>query len=178
MKLGTRKYIAYGSNLNVAQMRSRCPDATVLGTGWLENHRLVYKGSKTGGYLTVEEAKGCRVPVAIWEISQMDEKALDRYEGYPRFYRKEYTNIKLNKKGAGRKKIVTGMIYIMNGRDYEIPHPYYIQTCKVGYAQFGLDTAYLNEALDYTREKVAEQDDFIYSDGEYGYWIGNHYHFY
>ena len=44
----TKMYIAYGSNMDLEQMQSRCPDAELLGTGRLENWRLMFKGSKTG----------------------------------------------------------------------------------------------------------------------------------
>ena len=50
-----RYYIAYGSNLNVPQMRMRCPHATILGTSNLKGWELLFKGSKTGSYLTIEE---------------------------------------------------------------------------------------------------------------------------
>ena len=43
-----RYYIAYGSNLNVGQMRMRCPHATILGTANLKGWELLFKGSKTG----------------------------------------------------------------------------------------------------------------------------------
>ena len=49
-----RYYIAYGSNLNVRQMRMRCPHATILGTANLKGWELLFKGSKTGSYLTIE----------------------------------------------------------------------------------------------------------------------------
>ena len=56
------KYIAYGSNMVEEQMEFRCPNARLLGTGWLLNHRLEF-------YLhaTVEKtrSKGARVPVAV-----------------------------------------------------------------------------------------------------------------
>ena len=74
------KYIAYGSNMVQEQMAHRCPNARLLGTGWLPNHRLEF-------YLhaTVEKtrSKGARVPVAVWEIDEADERNLDRYEGVP-----------------------------------------------------------------------------------------------
>ena len=47
-----RYYIAYGSNLNVGQMRMRCPHATNLGTANLKGWELLDTGSKTGSYLT------------------------------------------------------------------------------------------------------------------------------
>ena len=47
-----RYYIAYGSNLNVRQMRMRCPSARIIGTSVLKDYELLFKGSKTGSYLT------------------------------------------------------------------------------------------------------------------------------
>lgn len=84
-----RYYIAYGSNLNVRQMRMRCPHATILGTANLKGWELLFKGSKTGSYLTIEECEDGTVPVVIWEVTATDEAALDRYEGFPTFTTKE-----------------------------------------------------------------------------------------
>ena len=38
-----RYYIAYGSNLNVPQMRMRCPGATILGTADLKGWELLFR---------------------------------------------------------------------------------------------------------------------------------------
>ena len=46
-----RYYIAYGSNLNIPQMRMRCPGARIIGTSVVEGYRLLFKGSRTGSYL-------------------------------------------------------------------------------------------------------------------------------
>ena len=48
-----RYYLAYGSNLNIAQMQFRCPDATVVGTAVIPDYELLFKGSLTGAYLTI-----------------------------------------------------------------------------------------------------------------------------
>ena len=53
-----RYYIAYGSNLNVRQMKMRCPKARVIGTAEIRNFELLFKESKTGPYLTVEPKDG------------------------------------------------------------------------------------------------------------------------
>ena len=90
-------YLAYGSNLNVPQMRRRCPHATILGTATLKGWELLFKGSKTGSYLTIEESEGGKVPVVIWEVPPSDEESLDRYEGFPNFYYKK--EIKVSCKG-------------------------------------------------------------------------------
>ena len=84
-----RYYIAYGSNLNIRQMRMRCPSARIIGISEIPEYELLFKGSKTGFYLTIEPKKGSRVPVAAWEVSAEDEQALDRYEGFPTFYYKK-----------------------------------------------------------------------------------------
>ena len=38
-------YLAYGSNLNLAQMRYRCPAARALATTTVEDWKLVFRGS-------------------------------------------------------------------------------------------------------------------------------------
>ena len=86
-------YAAYGSNLNVYQMRHRCPEADVVTTGVIPGYRLLYKGSKSGSYLTIEPAPGCEVPVGIWRVTGRDIEALNFYEGYPDFYYKRSFNI-------------------------------------------------------------------------------------
>lgn len=84
-----RYYIAYGSNLNLRQMKMRCPTAKVMGTAVIKDYELLFKGSLTGAYLTIEPKKGSEVPVAVWTVTEADEEALDRYEGCPVFYYKK-----------------------------------------------------------------------------------------
>ncbi len=80
--MGKRFYIAYGSNLNVRQMRMRCPGARIIGTSEIKDYRLLFKGSMTGFYLTIEPEAKASVPVAVWEVTADDERALDHYEGW------------------------------------------------------------------------------------------------
>ena len=125
-----RYYIAYGSNLNVQQMRWRCPHARIIGTSELKDYRLMFKGSKTGSYLTIEPETGYTVPVAVWEVSAEDERALDRYEGYPSFY------------------------YKTEERPYGIPTSSYLSICGQGYRFFGFPVDKLLEACRYSRERM------------------------
>ena len=81
-----KNYIAYGSNMDEEQMKFRCPDSKLVGTGKIKNFRLMFKGSLSGNYATIEPEKNFEVPVLIWKISAADEKKLDRYEGFPNFY--------------------------------------------------------------------------------------------
>lgn len=150
-----RYYIAYGSNLNVRQMRMRCPHATILGTADLKGWELLFKGSKTGSYLTIEEKDGGAVPVVIWEVTESDEAALDRYEGFPDFYYKK--EIRLQYKGirSGRRRTVTAFAYIMHeDRPIGIPGDYYMDVCLEGYDIFFFDRNVLLAAYDKCREAI------------------------
>ena len=89
-----KKYIAYGSNLNLGQMKHRCSTATIYGIGFLEDWTLTFRSMRGPAYATIEPCIGSQVPVVVWNIDKLSEMALDRYEGYPHFYRK--TNIKVN----------------------------------------------------------------------------------
>ena len=145
-----RYYIAYGSNLNVRQMRMRCPHATILGTANLKGWELLFKGSKTGSYLTIKECAGSTVRVVIWEVTASDEAALDRYEGFPNFYYKK--DIKLQYRGirTGRRRTVTVFAYIMHeDRPMGVPSGYYMRICMEGYDTFRFDKRVL--AADYEK---------------------------
>ena len=143
-------YVAYGSNLNVQQMSYRCPGATVAFTGYLINWKLLYRGSHTGSYATVKRQKGSRVPVAVWNIDSKNEKALDLYEGYPRFYKKR--NVFVQLKNGTRKK---AMIYLLpDSATAGRPSSRYVGTVLQGYKDMGIDTDYLYDSLDYNLKEV------------------------
>lgn len=153
-----RYYIAYGSNLNLAQMRFRCHHARVIGTAVVPDYELLFKGSKTGSYLTIEPKAGASVPVAVWETTDADETALDRYEGYPTFYYK--TEMKLSVTGikSGKVRERNVYVYIMHeDRPVGMPSSYYVQTCLEGYEAFGFDESFLFEAVDKSRRECHEE---------------------
>lgn len=145
--MAKRYYIAYGSNLNVPQMRMRCPRATILGTATLKGCELLFKGSKTGSYLTIERNEKGAIPVVIWEVTETDEKALDRYEGFPSFYYKKEIKVRYKGIRTGRNRVVTAFAYIMHEeRPIGIPSILYMQTCLEGYDTFGFDRNILLDA--------------------------------
>jgi len=74
-----KKYIAYGSNMNIEQMERRCPGARVAGKGWLKDHRLFFAGRSEAAVASIEPAEGHAVPVVLWEITPKDEQALEAY---------------------------------------------------------------------------------------------------
>ena len=148
-----RYYIAYGSNLNIRQMRMRCPSARIIGTSEIPDYELIFKGSKTGSYLTIEPKKGSWVPVAAWEVSAEDEQALDRYEGFPTFYYKKEMLLPIKGIRSGKIRQRNTFVYIMHeDRVLGVPSNFYMQTCLSGYKSFGFDPKFLHEAYDRSRE--------------------------
>ncbi len=144
----SKLYVAYGSNLNMEQMRIRCPDAQFVGVGTLKGYELQFKGSLHGAYATIEPKKGSSVPVCVWKIQQSDEEQLDICEGYHKddysYYDKERISVKMN-----NGKTVSGMVYVMDKqKDFGIPSKHYYDTVRQGYLECGLDTTVLDKAVD------------------------------
>ena len=149
-----RLYVAYGSNLNLYQMKFRCPTARLVGTGIIKDHELQFKGRKDSAFATIAPSEGSTVPVAVWELQPRDEKALDRYEGYPNYYFKQDIPVEM-KNG----ETINGMVYIMDLRqDFGIPSPGYVQTVSEGYHNCRLDTSALKNAI---RQSVSRYADSI-----------------
>ena len=69
-KIEERYYFAYGSNMNLGQMRFRCPDAEVVGNVRLEDYRLAFRGRAPGnGVATVLPEKGSCVLTGMSDLS-------------------------------------------------------------------------------------------------------------
>ena len=122
-------YIAYGSNMVQEQMAYRCPDARLIGMGYLPGARLEF-------YLhaTVERSQinGAYVPVAVWEISEADEQRLDRYEGYPSYYIKAERTVHMTDGSE-----IKGMIYLMNQKRVAPPTRDYYEGIRRAYQVLG-----------------------------------------
>ena len=129
-------YFAYGSNLNLFQMKRRCKDSVFLKKYELKGYRLNFRSKYRAA--DIEKSKKSLVPGALFEISKSDEKKLDVYEDYPILYKKLYFTY-YNK---------TVMTYIMvNKTEFRYPTERYLNVVKRGYKDCKLDTKYLKVAL-------------------------------
>ena len=129
-------YFAYGSNLNLFQMKRRCKDSLFLKKYELKGYRLNFRSKYRAA--DIEKNKNSLVPGALFEISKSDEKKLDIYEDYPILYKKIYFTY-YNK---------TVMTYIMvNKTEFRYPSERYLNIVKRGYKDCKLDTKYLKKAL-------------------------------
>ena len=129
-------YFAYGSNLNLFQMKRRCKDSVFLKKYELKGYKLSFRSKYRAA--DIEKSKNSIVPGALFEISKSDEKKLDVYEDFPILYKKLYFSY-YNK---------TVMTYIMvNKTEFRYPTERYLNVVKQGYKDCKLDTKYLKLAL-------------------------------
>lgn len=147
-------YIAYGSNLNIRQMAIRCPTAMVTGVSKIKGYELLFRGGCSDSVATVEPLKDSNVPVLLWTLRDRDIQALDRYEGYPYLYRKEFIDVEL------KGKIVSAMIYLMNeGHPFGSPSDKYLDIIMEGYRSAGFDTEFLEQAVEKSFKLAARKNE-------------------
>ena len=129
-------YFAYGSNLNLSQMKRRCKDSIFLKKINLENFRLTFRSRYRAA--DIEPKKNSLVPGGLFEISKSDEKKLDIYEDYPILYKKYYFIL------DGRKVMTYTMV---KKTPFRFPTERYLNVVKRGYLDCKLDKKFLNRAL-------------------------------
>ena len=119
-------YFAYGSNLNGGQMAVRCPMAQLVCRAVLEGYELAFRC----GVLTILPKAGGRIDGILWKVNDRDERALDRYEGYPHLYTKESLTVQTD---TGSQ---TAVAYVMTAPYCERAQPpssTYLRTVLLGY---------------------------------------------
>jgi gamma-glutamylcyclotransferase (GGCT)/AIG2-like uncharacterized protein YtfP len=103
-------YFAYGSNLDPEQMRVRCPGHRVVGLARLDDHRITFPLTSHdwgGGVASVGVAHGESVWGVVYDLTDDDLTALDRYEGFQapgdqhNVYDREFVSVELERADDG-----------------------------------------------------------------------------
>jgi gamma-glutamylcyclotransferase (GGCT)/AIG2-like uncharacterized protein YtfP len=94
------KYFAYGSNMKLAQMKSRCPEVNKIGNGRLNGYQICFPRRSSSwqgkGVAGVCEKAGSRVEGVVFELTNLDLTRLDGYEGVPESYLRKSVPILMN----------------------------------------------------------------------------------
>ena len=147
MPAPTIHYFAYGSNLDDAQMRHRCPDHEVVGPAKLEGYRLLFQGNSDrwrGAVATVSPAVDRVVWGVLFLLSEDDLRALDEYEGYKgaanpsTLYDREEVRVRT---AVGVE--VPALTYLMRPHAEGKPSRLYLDTITNGAANHGLPREYV-----------------------------------
>ena len=129
-------YFAYGSNLNLFQMKRRCKDSVFLKKINLKGFKLTFRSKYRAA--DIEPKKNSIVPGGLFEISKSDEKKLDIYEDYPILYKKYYFIYQ-------KKEIMT--YTMVKKTSFMLPSERYLNIIKKGYKDCNLDLKYLFKSL-------------------------------
>ena len=147
-----RFYIAYGSNMSLSRLKSRCPNSEFVGIGVVEGYKLIFRRSASGFFASIDKVDYKKkkkrkslwsVPVAIFKISRNDEDNLDRFEGCPRWYKK----IELEVTDSQESKI-KGIGYVLpETAKIGIPDSSYYSIILNAYKSLGIDSKTLEKAF-------------------------------
>lgn len=121
-------YAAYGSNLDLAQMGRRCPQAEIIGPGTLSNARLVFEQVAT---IVADERSTC--PVGVYRLNAVDVASMDRSEGLGRAYDRYLVTVETP--GA----LLRCFTYIKKDTRLGPPSQSYYDRIRSGYRQWGFD---------------------------------------
>lgn len=146
-------YFAYGSNLDLEGMARRVPNAVRGPAATLPGWKLVFRG-----VADVDKAEGESVLGALWYLDLDGVRALDRYEGYPNMYGREWVSVELIEDGQPRTKMA--LVYVMPERSDESvipPSPYYLGVIRDGYRHFDLDRKVLDAAVEESERVINER---------------------
>ena len=140
-------YAAYGSNLHLADMRQRCPQAVRVGYALLGGYALHYRGRPGNVMLTIEPQADGVVPLGIWAVSAADEQALDVYEDFPDLYGKVTMTVMLQSSDGNESPVEVFLYVMVDGMPHGQPAAHYVEICEIGYRDFGFDTNILHNAV-------------------------------
>ena len=94
--------------------------------------------------------------MAVWETTDADEAALDRYEGFPTFYYKKEMVLPIVGIRSGKVRQRKVYVYIMHeDRQLGVPSYHYVETCLEGYRAFEFDDEILFHAIEKSRQEGA-----------------------
>ena len=135
-------YFAYGSNMERFQLKRLCPKAKFVAAAVLPDHELTFSGNSQmwgGGIATLREKPGHQVEGVAWEISEVERKALDGYEGFPDLYLRKEIQLR-----TSSGKVIAAFAYIMGDPGRETPpSKRYKQLLISGAEEHGLSDEYV-----------------------------------
>lgn len=94
-------YFGFGSNLWLDQMRTRCPTSTYLGVARLNDYKWIINDRGYANVVSSPSANSSEKKYAhtvfglVYALLPTDESRLDRNEGVPHAYTKEYCTLSL-----------------------------------------------------------------------------------
>lgn len=136
-KTGLTRVFAYGANLSISTLRSRCPSSQLGPTAVLRHHRFRIDGA---GVATIAHAPHYSVHGLIWLLNNHDLRRLDWFEGLQiGCYVRRAKPIKC----TNRWQIC--QVYVSNNQDIAPPRPGYLGQILRSAISLGFPSDYVAE---------------------------------
>jgi Gamma-glutamyl cyclotransferase, AIG2-like len=139
------RYFAYGSNLDRAAMKRRCPAARALGTATLEGYSFFIG---VGGWGSVKPSAGGRVHGVLWALTPRDVAALHAYELlHAGLYDVRHLSVR-----AGTW-LMPAMVYLLRRGKAGQAKPGYIELIAAAARDWKLPEAYIRSVERWSRSR-------------------------
>ncbi|MDX6744519.1 gamma-glutamylcyclotransferase [Actinocorallia sp. A-T 12471] len=136
-------YAAYASNMDPEQMALRAPHSPLRDTGWLQGWRLTFGGEEIGwdgALATVVEDHTSQVFVALYDVTEADEQALDAWEGHEQGL---YTKIRVRVQTLFGEELA--WIYVLDAYEGGLPSARFIGIIADAAEKAGAPDLYVKE---------------------------------
>lgn len=142
-------YAAYGTFMSEERMKIFCPDAEFVGTGTIKNYQLMFKGEMPFSTATIEEEKGCEVPIIIWKITKANVGALCAEFSRWGNYRIEEVSALI-----GAHSAFVGIHVKDEGERLNPPESHYYAEIYNAYEKYGFDLGALEKSLTFSDRRI------------------------
>lgn len=130
-------YFAYGTNLNLDQMKVRCPNIKIIKMVLLKDFTLYFTSRSIPSIKYEDNAETWGV---LFDIDKSCENSLDKYEGFPTLYLKK--NIEVIDKDGGKFDCFA---YVANEVQEGKPGRQYLEKLLAGAVQNNLPEDYIEQ---------------------------------
>ena len=130
-------YFAYGSNMNLDQMRYRCSGAIYDGKAKLKNWKYFINKD---GYASIRQSKHDYVLGCLWHLNEPDWLNLDKYEAVEEGY---YYKREISVFAEDSRSKISAIVYISTNCEMGKPSKSYNKEVLDGAMQIGLPSEYI-----------------------------------
>jgi gamma-glutamylcyclotransferase (GGCT)/AIG2-like uncharacterized protein YtfP len=132
-------HFAYGSNMDPASMRRRCPTAVAMGRARVNDWRFIVTRD---GYASIVRAPGAVVHGVLWRLGPRDLAAINAYESLDSgLYRRRMFAVRRDGRG------VQALVYVARERRAGRPKPGYQEVVVAGARAWNLPEHYIEGLL-------------------------------
>ncbi|MBF0122263.1 MAG: gamma-glutamylcyclotransferase [Candidatus Omnitrophica bacterium] len=137
-------YFSYSYFLNRRAFFLTCPDASYLGLAELSGYMLMFDGYsplRRGAIANIETSEDDEVWGCLYDVSQDNLDALDRFHGYPNHSKRSH--LKVRSKATGEN--VEAWVYYHDPLAEGVPSHEYIRAVVKGARDSGIPEGYIDD---------------------------------